>query len=137
MAAILTSFEVMISCGGHNCNTFDGQTEKQRLATDLFTYDFSTCIDKSFEELDVDFKSYSDLTSTEGNIRLIPGVKKMIEAVVQFVRKKIMIGRNPGDTLFVAGDAQKYIIYKTHKKFMSDSKIMLEAENPIDFTPRN
>ena len=48
----------MISCGVNNVNTFDGKTEAQGLATDLFKDDFSTCIDKYFEKIDDHFKSY-------------------------------------------------------------------------------
>ena len=48
----------MISCGVNNVITFDGKTGAQELATYLFTDDFNTCIDKYFEEIDDDFKSY-------------------------------------------------------------------------------
>ena len=48
----------MISCGVNNVNTFGGKTEAQELATNLFKDEFNTCIDKYFEEIDDDFKSY-------------------------------------------------------------------------------
>ena len=72
----ITLFEGIIVCGVNNVNTFDDQNASQRLVTDLFTDDFSTFIDKSFEDLDTNFKSYLDLTDTQGYIRLLPVVNK-------------------------------------------------------------
>ena len=53
----LTLFDGMIFCGVNNVKLFDGQTEEERLTTYQFTDNFIIYINKSFEELDSDFKS--------------------------------------------------------------------------------
>ena len=134
MAAPLTFFEGVIYCGVNNVNIFDGQTAAQWLATDLFSDYFSTFVNKYFEVIDATFKSYPYLTTTQGHIRLLTGVKENINAFFQFLRDKILLGGNPADTLFVARYAQKYTRkYKIYEKFMSDSKTVSEAGNPSAF----
>ena len=48
---------------------FNGHTVAQRVAFDVFNDDFRMCMDKSFKELDTDFKSCSDLTKAHGRLR--------------------------------------------------------------------
>ena len=52
----------MTECGVNDVDLFNGQTAAERLAEDLFDGAFETCLDKTHEELDADFKTYSDLT---------------------------------------------------------------------------
>ena len=68
--------------------TLMGKTPVQMLAEDIFSDDFATCMDKTHKELDSDFKTYSDLTQNQGQIRITPGVKKNIKAFVQWSRDK-------------------------------------------------
>ena len=57
-----TILEAMGECGVTNQDLFEDKTQAERLASDLFSDDFNTCMDKTHEELDSDFKTYSDLT---------------------------------------------------------------------------
>ena len=83
---IYTVREAMRECGVNDNDNFDGKTPAQRLAEDIFSDDFATCMDKTHKELDSDFKTYSDLTQNQGQIRITPGVKKNIKAFVQWSR---------------------------------------------------
>ena len=62
---------------------FNGETQAQRLAQDLFHNSFLSCMDKLYDEIDSDLKSYSTLTVVQGQIRLQPGVKRAVKAFVQ------------------------------------------------------
>ena len=73
----------MAECGVNVTDMFEGRTQAERLATDLFSDDFHTCMVKTHTKLDSDFKTYSDLTQKQGQIRVTPGVKKNIKAFVQ------------------------------------------------------
>ena len=52
----------MIACGVKDVDVFLGDTPAFRLAIDIFGDGFTTCMDKTFEEIDRNFKTYSDLT---------------------------------------------------------------------------
>ena len=52
----------MIARGVNDVDILLGDTPAFRLATDIFGDDFTTCMDKTFVELDSDFKTYPDLT---------------------------------------------------------------------------
>ncbi len=86
--AVYTVREAMAECGVNNVDQFEGRTQVERLAADLFSDDFYTCMDKTHGELDLDFKTYSDLTQTQGQIRVTPGIKKNIKAFLQWSRDK-------------------------------------------------
>ena len=92
-------------------------------------------MDKTFEELDQDFKSYSDLTQNQGQIRLVPGTKTRIRAFIQWVRDEVRYGRDPASIPFPAADAASLIRrYKTHAKFIKDSSTISDAAKPKPFT---
>ena len=76
----------MAECGVNDIDLFNDQTAAERLAEDLFGSSFETCLDKTHEELDADFKTYSELTQVQGQIRLLPGVKRNIKAFIQWVQ---------------------------------------------------
>ena len=78
--------DAMIACGVNNVDAFLGDTPAFRLATDIFGNDFTTCMDKTFKELDSDFETYSDLTQAQGKIHLLPGIKRNIKAFIKWVR---------------------------------------------------
>ena len=63
---IYTVRDALRECGVNDYDNFDGRTPSQRLAEDIFSDDFATCMDKTHKELDSDFKTYSDLPRTRG-----------------------------------------------------------------------
>ena len=78
--------DAIILCGVDNNAVFDGDTDAERISTDLFDDSFVSVMDKTWEELDSDFKSYTDLTQLQGQIRLLPGIKRSIKGFIQWVR---------------------------------------------------
>lgn len=62
-----TVVEAMIACGMDNQEMFNDETKATRLANELFNNDFTTTMDKMYEELDTDLKPCSDLTSSRSN----------------------------------------------------------------------
>ena len=76
----------MAECGVNDVDLFNDQTAAQRLAEDLFGGSFETCLDKTHEELDADFKTYSELMQVQGQIHLLPGVKRNIKTFIQWVQ---------------------------------------------------
>jgi hypothetical protein len=68
MAALplIPAFDVhqaMAACGVNDADLFDGATAAARMALDMFNDSFHSCMDKTFDEVDQDFKSYSSLTT--------------------------------------------------------------------------
>ena len=49
----------------------------------MFEDDFSTCMDKTHEDIDNDFKTFLIMTVAQEHIRLLPGVKKRIKSFIQ------------------------------------------------------
>ena len=70
MAAIQTVLDAMILCGVDNVAMFMGETQAQRIASEIFDDSFESCMDISFKDLDERFKTYSDLTAAQGQIRI-------------------------------------------------------------------
>ena len=98
-------------------------TSAEQMANDLFIDEFGTCMDKSVEELRIDLKSYSDLTMNQGQIRLLPGIKRNIQAFIQFARDEMRQGRDPQNVAFDPGTTGILLRrYATHKRFMEKSK---------------
>ena len=81
--------EAMVECDIDDEDQFEGRTAAERIASDLFQDDFKTCMDKTFEELESDLKSFSTLTQNQGQIRLTPGQKNKIKAFIQWTRDTI------------------------------------------------
>ena len=54
--------------------------------------------DKTFEELFEDFKSYSDLTQLQGQIRVLPIIKRNIKALIQWSQSQYFMGIPPEDS---------------------------------------
>ena len=63
----------MVICGINNENQFQGMTQAQRFATDIFSNSFDICLDKTVEEVNNDIKQYVSLTQNQGQIRITPG----------------------------------------------------------------
>ena len=84
MAAVtFTIRNSLIACGVNDFALYEGETAAARLDNDIFGDDFSACMDKTFEDLDDDLKAYSTMTLANGQIRLSPGTKKLINAFIQ------------------------------------------------------
>ena len=79
---LFTIFDQLEACGTYNVDLFDSDTLAQRLAEQIFNDDYNIYMDKSFEKLEQNFKSYARLTVTEGRIRLLPGIKRSIKAFI-------------------------------------------------------
>lgn len=127
--------EAMALCGVDNAVLFQGQTAAQRIAGDVFHDDFDSCMDKTFTELDEDFKTYADLSVAQGRIRLVPGIKNRIKAFVQWVRDEKRLGRDPASTAFPVADAPNLMRrYKTHEAYVKKSDALAEAAKPVKFT---
>jgi hypothetical protein len=98
-------YDTMVACGVNDTDNFDGDTPAVRMATDLFGDDFATCMDKSFAELDGEFKTYSDLTQNQGQTRLLPGTKRNIRAFIQWTRYERRLGRDTSLVPFPVAEA--------------------------------
>ena len=120
--------DALLSCGvplPHN----------NRLADEIFGNEFAACMDKTMEELDADFKTFSELTRAAGQIRLTPGTKRNIKAFVQWTRDKIRLGVDPATVAFPVGNAADFIRrMKTHDKFVKDTAKVSDAAKPEKFT---
>ena len=78
----------------------DELERSMRIADDVLDNLFSTCMDITFKEVDDHFKTYSDLTMAQGQIRLRPGIFKNIEAFVQGARDELRLGSDPNLSTF-------------------------------------
>ena len=86
-----TVLDAIILCGVDNIVLFDGITAAARFAKDLFDDDYRSVMDKTWEELDTDFKSYTDLTQNQGQIHLLPGIKRHLKGFIQWVRDEFRL----------------------------------------------
>jgi hypothetical protein len=127
-----TVVDAMIACGLDHEHLFMDETQAQRFANDIFDdLLFTSCLDIAFKELDKHFKTYSDLTVAQGQIRVRPGTRKNIKAFVQWTRDEIRLNRDPSATPFpIELVSQLICCYKTHEKFIADSKTLSEAAKP-------
>ena len=105
-----------------------GQTQAQRLAENIFDNDFKS----TFKELDDHFKTYSELSAGQGQIRVQVSIRKNIKAYLQWTRDEICLARDQSITPFPVGQVTDLIRrYKTHEKFQSDSKTFAKAAKPV------
>ena len=56
-------------CGIDDVTQFDGKTAAQRFTEDVFDESFDSCMDKTFTDLEADFKSYASMTLAQGQLR--------------------------------------------------------------------
>ena len=139
MAAVLPPLysvrDAMVAAGVDDTDIFNGQSSAARLAEDLFNDEFLSCMDKSHKDLGDDFKSFSTLTQVQGQIRLIPRVKKRIQAFVQWTRDEVRLGRDPHLTPFpVAMTSILIRRYNTHAQFIKKADTLTTAAKPAPFT---
>ena len=117
-----TVLNALTACGVDNEVRFMDQTQAERVAEDVFDNLFASCMDLTFKELDDHFKTYSELTVAQGQIRFRPGTRKNLKAFVQWTCDEMRLGRDPSTTEFPINRVTDLIRrYKTHEKFMSDS----------------
>ena len=121
--------------GVDDVDLFNGETQAQRLATDLFDDSFISCMYKSYEDIDSDLKTYAILTNAQGQIRLQPGVKRGIKSFVQWTRDMIRTNQDPMMIPVLAFDiALLTRHYKSHASFVKKSSTMSSTANPSPLT---
>ena len=122
-----TVADALVICGVDNAQYFNGNTNAERISSEVFSDLFVTCMDMTNVELDDDWKTYAGLTVNQGQIRLRPGTKKNIRAFVQWTRDEIRLGRDPAATPFPVGNTQellqRYITHSQWLKKMSDKAV--------------
>ena len=74
-AAAYTVREAMANIGIDDNSLWNGQTQAERIAAEVFDDDFNSCMDITSSEIDDSFKMYSALTVVNGQIRLRPNEK--------------------------------------------------------------
>ena len=127
----LTVVDAMAACGVDHIALFQDETQAQRLATDIFGNQFASCLDVTFKELDEHFKTYGDLSVAQGRIQVRVGVRKNIKAFVQWTRDQLRLGHEPSAIPFPIDRVSDLIRrYKTHEKYIADSKTLSEAAKP-------
>ena len=98
-----------------NWNNFNGSNAAERISSEVFSDSFNTCLDITLSNLEDIWKTYSGLTINQGQIRLRPGTKVNIEALVQWDRDRIRLNEDPTATPFSVGDRIGQIkMYNTH-----------------------
>jgi hypothetical protein len=94
-------------------------------------------MDKTFQELEDDFKSYSNMTVIQGQIRLNPGRKKRVKAFIQWGRDMICCDIDPASMAFPVWDTAGLIRkYKSHEAFVAKSKMITATAKPDAFTEK-
>ena len=73
----------MFICGIDSPTLFQGDLQAERISGKVFDDDFVLCMDRIVKELDDNLKSYSTLTSANGQIRLNPGQKNNVKSFIR------------------------------------------------------
>ena len=132
-----TLANAMFGCGITDAVLFDSDTKASRIATELFDNDFTSCMDKTYVELDDDLKSYSTLTAAHGQIRIPTGHNKNIKAFIQWTKDQIRLGIESITVRFPVANASDFIkIYKHHDACVKKSKTITEMAKPENFTDK-
>ena len=127
--------EALALCGVNDVNLFGGETQAQRLATEVFGNDFETCKDKTSEELKEDLKSYSQLTAANGRIRINPGQRRNIRAFMHWCKDQSCRGIDPTTVAFPVAFVNILLRQEQmHMKFVSKSKTIIDTAKPRTFT---
>ena len=105
------TIEEALIAGGVNTinNQIGGQSNAQHLVDDMLGGVYSTCMDKTFTDMDNGFKSYTDLTQAQGHIRLKPSTKRKAKAFVQWEKDRCRLGLDPADTPFPVDQTEDLI----------------------------
>ena len=134
--AAQTLRDVLIRCGVPADGIFfNGDDKPDRIASELFDDDFDSCLLLTFQDIENECQTMSDLTVAQGQIRLTPSTKRNMKAFIEWAKSKLIIGENPEDEIFPVADAMEYIRrHKSHKIYMDKSKILSEAAKPGKLT---
>ncbi|CAJ1948024.1 unnamed protein product [Cylindrotheca closterium] len=117
---VFTIYDAMILCQIPDTGNFQGQTDAQRMAEELFDNDFGTAMTKSIKQVNMDLATLASLTAVQGRI-----------AFVQWVRDEIRMGRNPAQHPFPAGDTSTLLQrLNFHQKYVKDSKTLIDNTVP-------
>ena len=128
--------DLLIKCGVPE-NAYQGQTAAERIAEDVFDNDFDSFIDKTYTDLETDWKSYLALANNRGKITLSPRVKKNIKALVQWVKDTIRLDIDPALTDFGMGQvARLNKRYHTHKDWLNKAADKAKTAKPKQFTEK-
>ncbi|CAJ1941866.1 unnamed protein product [Cylindrotheca closterium] len=95
MAVVPPFFTVhddMVICGIDDVTLFQGRTQAERIAYAIFSDNFATTMDSTMDKLNEEFKTLAGLTIAQGQIRLMPAIKKNIRAFIQWCRDEIRMG---------------------------------------------
>ena len=132
-----TVIEAIIASGIDNDALWNRSTQAECIVTDVFDGDFSSCMDKTVEELNVDLKDYSVLMQIQGQIRLNPTIKRNICAFLQWCKDKHRININPSTQAFpITQTAELIHRAKTQKAYMDKSKTISDTAMPSQFTDK-
>ena len=132
-----TVLDAMIAIGINNTTLFDGETQAERIAEGMFDNDFQSCLDKSNEDIDDDLKTWSSLTTMNGQIRLQPVHKKRIKAFTQWVKDKLRQNQDPQNEAFNVELTQELIRRsKTHQAFVEKAKTLSDIAKPDTFSDK-
>ena len=94
-------------------------------------------MDKSNSDLESDWKTYSQLTVAQGQIRLRPVTKKNIRALVQWIKDKIRTSQDPESQVFTRAGADITTLLRraqTHDRWTSKSSDMVKTTKPKQFS---
>lgn len=90
--------------------------------------------DKTFEELDVDFESYSDLTQVQGPIIVSLMIKCSIKALIQWAQGQYRMGLNPENMSFPYADATMLLRnQQSHAIIMTKSIKIVNNAKPFKY----
>jgi hypothetical protein len=116
-----------------SCNVTADQATT--LATELFGNDFTSCKDKSDEDLRDDFKTFATFEPDQGQIRLKPRQKKAIKAFNQWAKDMFRLGGDPELQAFPVEDMNRYIERaKSHAEFVADKDTIVSTAKPEKLT---
>ena len=139
-AQVFTIEDALTACGVLNDTNnlvFNGANAAERISSDVFSDSFTTCLDITFTDLEDSWKTYSGLTINQGQIRLRPGTKVNIKAMIQWVRDQIRLDRDPSTVPFPVADRIDLINrYNTHKQWVDDATGMAKTTMPKPFTDK-
>ena len=117
---VFTIKDALTVCGvlnDTNNMVFNGANAARRISSEVFSDSFTTCLDLTLTEIEDCWKTYSGLmVNQQGQIRLRPGTKVNIKALVQWVRDRIRLNEDPAANPFPVADRVELINrFNTHK----------------------
>ena len=95
-----TVCDALALCGINNVQRWNNQTKAERISSDIFGDNFATA-----NNILDDFKSYSALTVANKQIRLTPGNKRNVRALIQWIKHQYRKGLDPSNTPFPVANA--------------------------------